>query len=53
MLNGFVWYLSQIINGTFNFMGSLLIADSGITVLAVLIVGIFVGFTMNLIGEDR
>ena len=51
MVNGFVWYLSRIINGTFNLMGSLVIVDSGITVLAVLVVGIFVGFTMSLIGE--
>lgn len=53
MISNFVWYLSRMINGTFNLMGSLIIGDSGLTVLAVLMVAVFVGFTMYLIGEDR
>lgn len=49
MITGFLSYLTGIINGSFNLMGNLAIADTGFTVLAVFLVSVFVGLSMELV----
>ena len=49
MIQGFIAYLTGIINGTFNLMGNMSVGNSGFTVWAVFIVGVFTALSMELV----
>lgn len=49
MIQAFVSYFNGIVNNTFNLMGNMTVSYTGITILAVVLVGIFVDLTFELI----